>query len=401
MSVCQYVDVVIRCVLPGSKKLVWIRPIQIPRVNQYIKLMKDIRESSKNLWTHLPNFLPRLNAHQHQHQHHHTHIHTTQHHHHHPHIPGSVKGLKEAKVKVKGLEEREERKRQRKVARLALVKAKAAVADSAATEPGKVEGLAKVDDAATKSDVRVAIRGRATPATVITQRQPSPGLSPSIHTDTTSTPQSGDQRREAQLQSQSQSPKSDRIITPLSSHRHASPEWTRSYPSPVTSGSENSTRTIRTPKFALSLGVGVGRDDDEIARHLAEMLTNLKRLGAGQRQKVSLDTQTHTQTQTQNGDEGDHDWTGLSARTGRVTRHDPAESSEEEPDEHDQVPDLEVPVYSEDSEGSEFDGIGQDTVGQSMEAVSGVSWVTGELNVDDDTKAAVSGIGGISTSSFV
>lgn len=126
---------------------------------------------------------------------------------------------------------------------------------------------------------------------------------------------------------------------------------------------------------------------DEIAQHLAQMLMAFKRPAGGdghERQRYLAARSDH-----------DGDWTARSDRSGRVEqeRPRPSLSSEQDLDTRDNVPDLEVSVYTDESDGSDIDdGIGENTVGGSMEALS---YATGELNIDDDTKAAFSGISNV------
>lgn len=354
------------CVLPGGKKIAWIRPINIPRVQEYLKLMKSIRESSKNIWTHLPTFQPRFSD---------------------PRaVPKPVPGLKEAKAKVKGLEEREERKRKRKEARRL---AQTLVTRAPDSDPVGGTGVQP------HADVRVAIKSRAVPVTVLNHPRPAAGLAPERSPASTSSLQSIEQRRSSPSEGR-QSSESDRIVTPPLSHRHASPEWTKPHLSPHTpsgSISERSFRTTRafgTPKLTSN---DLGEHEtmpDEIANHLAGMLRMLHGLGgAGARQTRSAQGRSGPPEIESTGE-----WTARSTRP-LVLR---GETSEPDlgPEEH--VPELEVSVYSEDSEGTDdldLDGFSEGDVGQS---VAEVSYATGQLNMDDDTKAAFSGI---STESFV
>ena len=129
---------------------------------------------------------------------------------------------------------------------------------------------------------------------------------------------------------------------------------------------------------------------DEIANHLAGMLRMLHGLGgAGARQTLPAQGRGKPL-----GIESTGEWTTRSTRS-LILRGETSETNLG-PEEH--VPELEVSVYSEDSEGTDdldLDGSSDGDVGQS---VAEVSYATGQLDMDDDTKAAFSGI---STGSFV
>lgn len=336
-----------------------------------MRLMKDIRTSSKNIWNHLDHYLPHLDIEEEE-------------------VVRSVKGLRDAKAKVRGLEDREMRKRRKKEARLqAQAQLTTSIADNDVVTAAS--GPARMTHGTIVQSAQLAIRARAkvtAPSVMITHR---PFSITDPHPHTTSFDPSAVIRKQPATILQSSESGSDRIMTPPGSHnnKQVSPEWTKPYSSSSSRSHSRSYQGRESPKNGegssrLKLKGPGSVMPDEIARQLAEMLTSFQRIGMENRRvrtrdQSSLNSNVDIQSTT-------------SAATTHVSRDAPSETSQDEDLVSRDVRGLDVSVFREDeTQDSEMEDSDAEDV-HSVEA----SWATGQLNVDDDTLVALSGDGGVS-----
>jgi cation transport regulator ChaB len=251
-----------------------------------------------------------------------------------------VKGLNQARQKVKEAKQRREEIKRVKIAKIkAMREAKAALAMSA-------EGGAFIGPVNKGAGPTMVIPRKASPVL----RVASPARTPSLQQSRTLT--------KTQF-SESDSSISDRIVTPPTSIAESS---SNPQTSPV----------IETTSAKLR-EMGLNPDiPDEIAHQLAEMLTKLQAIGLERAQKEKGKDPSPELSVPKEKENG--------GRRRRRARHAAK-----------QTHDLEVSVESESSGSEVSDGL---SIGPVTEKASEVgSWMTGDLNMDEDTRAIMSGAG--------
>jgi hypothetical protein len=253
-----------------------------------------------------------------------------------------VKGLTQARQKVKEAKQRREEIKRVKIAKIkAMKEAKAALVASA-------EGGAFIGPVNKGAGPTMVIPRKASPVLRIANPAPLPSLQQSrILTKNTF--------------SESDSSISERIVTPPTSIAESS------------SDPQTSPIIETTPAKLREMGLNPDIPDD-IAHHLAEMLTKFQAIGLERAQKEKAKEPTPEISVPKEKENG--------GRRRRRARHAAK-----------QTHDLEVSVDSDSSgSGSEVsDGL---SIGPLTEKASEVgSWMTGELNMDEDTRAIMSGAG--------
>jgi cation transport regulator ChaB len=251
-----------------------------------------------------------------------------------------VKGLNQARQKVKEAKQRREEIKRVKIAKIkAMREAKAALAMSA-------EGGAFIGPVNKGAGPTMVIPRKASPVL----RVASPARTPSLQQSRTLT--------KTQF-SESDSSISDRIVTPPTSIAESS---SNPQTSPVIE-----TTSAKLRKMGLNPDI-----PDEIAHQLAEMLTKLQAIGLERAQKEKGKDPSPELSVPKEKENG--------GRRRRRARHAAK-----------QTHDLEVSVESESSGSEVSDGL---SIGPVTEKASEVgSWMTGDLNMDEDTRAIMSGAG--------
>jgi hypothetical protein len=252
-----------------------------------------------------------------------------------------VRGLNQARQRVKEAKRKREEMKRAKIAKIKSMRE--AKANALA---GQVEGGPFIGPVNRGAGPSMIIPRKASPVLRIINPAPA-SLSR--------------QQREKPVKthsSSSDSSHSERIVTPPTSI--AGP-----------SSSNNSMSPIIDTTPAKLRAMGLNSDiPDEIAHHLADMLTKFQAIGLekAQRAKEVIDSPVLTPMPKLNG-----------GRRRRKARHTA------------QQMDLEVSIDS-DSTGSDVsDGL---SLGPSNDKASEVgSWMTGDLNMDEDTRAMMSGAG--------
>jgi cation transport regulator ChaB len=251
-----------------------------------------------------------------------------------------VKGLNQARQKVKEAKQRREEIKRVKIAKIkAMREAKAALAASA-------EGGAFIGPVNKGAGPTMVIPRKASPVLRIASPAPTPSLQ---HSRTVIKTQF----------SESDSSISEQIVTPPTSIAESS------------SNPQTSPIIETTPTKLREMGLNPDIPD-EIAHQLAEMLTKFQAIGLEKAQKEKAKEPSPEISAPEPKDNG--------GRRRRRARHAAK-----------QTHDLEVSVDS-DSSGSEIsDGL---SIGPLTEKASEVgSWMTGDLNMDEDTRAIMSGAG--------
>jgi len=255
-----------------------------------------------------------------------------------------VKGLAEARQKVKEAKRRREEIKRVKIAKINAMREAKAAALSESADGGAC--MARVNKGAGPTMV---IPRKALPVLRVANLTPAPSLQQWRHSSSNTQRSSSD----------SSASTSERIVTPRLSTA-VSPTYSQ-------------TSTILEPTPTRLREMGLKPDiPDEIAHRLAEMLTNFQTIGLERAQEEKAEdpfTEISIPKEKESG-----------GRRRRGARHAPKKT-----------PDLEVSVDS-DSSGSEVsDGL---SIGPVTEKASEVgSWMTGDLNMDEDTRAIMSGAG--------
>jgi len=253
-----------------------------------------------------------------------------------------VKGLTEARQKVK-----EAKRRREEIKRVKIAKIKAMREAKAAASSESADGGAFMGPVNKGAGPKMVIPRKALP--VLRVANPTPAPSPQQwRYSSTKTQCSG-----------SDSLTSERIVTPPPSIAESS---TNSQTSPIVETTPTRLREMRVKPDI----------PDGIAHQLAEMLTKFQTIGLVRAQEEKAkdpSTEITIPKEKKNG-----------ARRRRGARHVPK-----------QTHDVEVSVDS-DSSGSEVsDGLSKGPVTEKASEVG--SWVTGDLNMDEDTRAIMSGAG--------
>ena len=251
-----------------------------------------------------------------------------------------VKGLNQARQKVKEAKQRREEIKRVKIAKIkAMREAKAALAASA-------PGGAFIGPVNKGAGPTMVIPRKASPVLRIANPGPAPSLQ---------------QRRDTLTKTQfsgSDSSLSERIVTP---------------PTSIAESSSSPTTPIieTTPVKLREMGLNPDIPDD-IAHHLAEMLTKFQAIGLERAQDQKAKEPALEMPVPKAKENG--------GRGRRRARHVAK-----------QAHDLEVSVESDTSGSDLSDGL---SIGPLTEKASEVgSWMTGDLNTDEDTRAIMSGAG--------
>lgn len=334
---------------PGQKRPTWFSTVSIDRIKNFIQVMKDIRAASKNVWKHLADAAPRMGLQVDQ-------------------VPVPVLGMKEARDKVRKMEDKAERKRQKK-AEKALAEAQAqadaqttaAAAATAAAIGGHQSDTGVGHPRQALSPIRAPTneRGRQSGTKPISTAAPPGHLLSS--TSAMVAAESKDRVETKAVHSDSSSSDPDRIITPppsshAHSHSHSGPDRADSHP-----------QLKRSTGGASSSLNKDGSVPDVIARQLADMLGTFQRLRFAHKRTSSEGSSSTSSipgirvVPTKSSTASD----GLVA--GSLHRGQGLD------------------VESVDSRGSRDD--------DGDRSVDAMTWATGELNVDDDTNALWSGGG--------
>ena len=254
-----------------------------------------------------------------------------------------VKGLTEARQKVK-----EAKRRREEIKRVKIAKIKAMREAKAAALAESVEGGAVMGPMNKGAGPTMVIPRKALPVLRVANPTPASSLLQQRRYSNTKTQCSG-----------SDSSTSERIVTPPPSIAESS---TKSQTSPIVE---------TTPAKLREMGVH-SNIPEEIAHRLAEMLTKFQTIGLDRAQKVKA-KEPFTEISIPKDKES-------GGRRRRGARHAPK-----------QAHDLEVSVDSDSSGSDVSDGL---SIGHVTEKASDVgSWVTGDLNMDEDTRAIMSGAG--------
>ena len=249
-----------------------------------------------------------------------------------------VKGLTQARQRVKEADRKREENKRVKIAKIKAMREAKAAAIAGSVESGFVGPISR------GVGPNLVIPRKASPVLRVVNLDPAP-VSLKRHLKPTRTPPSG-----------SESAHSERIVTPPASVA----ELPKSHASPIID---------TTPDKLREMGLNAEIPDD-IAHHLAEMLTRFQAIGLDRAQKAKeVIPETSVRIPAAKAEGG---------RRRRKTRHAPQQ-------------DLEVSVES-DSSGSDFnDAITIDPFSKKGSEVG--SWMTGDLNMDEDTRAMMSGVG--------
>jgi len=249
-----------------------------------------------------------------------------------------VKGLTQARQRVKEADRKREENKRVKIAKIKAMREAKAAAIAGSVESGFVGPISR------GVGPNLVVPRKASPVLRVVDPIPAP-VSLQRHLKPTRTPPSG-----------SESAHSERIVTPPSSVA----ELPKS----------NASLSIdTTPDKLREMGLNSEIPDD-IAHHLAEMLTKFQAIGLERAQKAKeVITETSVRSSAAKAEGG---------RRRRKTRHTAKQ-------------DLELSIES-DSSGSDLkDGL---TIYPFSKKGSEVgSWMTGDLNMDEDTRAMMSGVG--------
>ena len=247
-----------------------------------------------------------------------------------------VKGLTQARQKVREADRKREENKRVKIAKIKAMREAKAAAIAGSVESGFVGPISR------GVGPNLVVPRKASPVLRVVDPIPAPvSLQRQLR---------GTQARS----SGSESAHSERIVTPPASVA----ELPKSHASPIID---------TTPDKLREMGLNAEIPDD-IAHHLAEMLTRFQAIGLDRAQKAKeVIPETSVRISAAKAEGG---------RRRRKTRH---------------KQDLEVSIES-DSSGSDFnDAITIDPFSKKGSEVG--SWMTGDLNMDEDTRAMMSGVG--------
>lgn len=306
--------------------------------------MKDIRASSKNVWKWLAKLGPQIGLKPYQ-------------------MPVPVTGVKEAKDKVRRMQDKVEKRKQRKEERAraqdtAVQVAQAPTATRTQTGPGPMvcprpppdndspESQNSKDNRQTRSNEVTSERGRRpTPKRLPTAAPPAPRDA-----------QADEKPEEASAREPSDSSSSDQIVTPRASngsHAHLQARWADSHSIP--------TRLMSDREMT-----------DDVARQFADLL------GSFQRTRFAHKRPSDSPVTLEEPD----------SSSLRVESPIPPELPYTRREQGEEQSSEDVSVSSEESDDDDG-GRTEDDEG----SIEAVTWATGDLNIDADTKALWSGGG--------